>query len=121
MNYALVEGNLGKDPIVRTTNTGKMVASFSVATTEKVGDKEQTEWLNVVAWGRLAEKCDLLQKGSTVFVQGKITTRSWDAKDGTKRYATEIVANKLEPIDKRKTASMTSADQFGQEVDEGGF
>ena len=118
MNYALVEGKLGKDPVVRTTNTGKMVASFSVATTEKVGDKEQTEWLNIVAWGKLAERCDALQKGSTVFVQGRIATRSWEGNDGVKRYITEIVANKLVPMDRLKSHSVDAALQFGADVTE---
>ena len=118
MNYVLAEGKLGKDPITRVTQNGKMVASFSMATSEKIGEKEQTEWLNIVAWGKLAEKCDSLQKGSTVVVQGRISTRSYDAKDGTKRYVTEIVANKLMPIDKLKSTPITSADQFGSSVDE---
>jgi single-strand DNA-binding protein len=97
VNKAILVGLLGKDPTTRTTQSGQTSCSFSVATTEKWKDQqgqkqEKTEWHNVVVWGPQAEACGkYLAKGRMVYVEGKITTRSWD-KDGQKHYMTEIVA-----------------------------
>src|SRR5690606_26707219 len=98
VNKAIILGNLGKDPEVRFTNSGQAVCQFSVATSERWLDsdgnkQERTEWHNVVVWGKQAENCgQYLNKGSQVFVEGRIQTRSYDDKDGNKRYMTEIVA-----------------------------
>ncbi|WP_299143069.1 single-stranded DNA-binding protein [uncultured Dialister sp.] len=99
MNSVQILGNLGRDPIIRATKTGRSVASFSVAvsrnyTTPQGEQRELTDWINVVAWGPLAEAVgNQLKKGSRVFVEGRISSRSYDAQDGTKRYVTEVVAN----------------------------
>lgn len=96
MNKAVLSGNLGKDPELRYTTSGKAVASFSVATKEKFDDKELTDWHNIVVWGKRAENVSQqLKKGDLIFVIGRITNRSWDDKDGNKRYITEIVAESL--------------------------
>jgi single-strand DNA-binding protein len=102
LNKAQVIGNAGKDAEVRYTGTGKAVASFSVATTDSWKDKvsgqmqERTEWHNIVAWDRLAEICgEYVKKGTKVYIEGRIQNRSYDDKDGNKRYISEIVANDL--------------------------
>lgn len=102
INKAILIGNLGKDPELRYTPGGQAVASFSMATSEKWRDKDgvmqdRTEWHNIVVWGRQAEIAkEYLAKGRTVYVEGRIQTRSWEDKDGNKRYTTEIVAQRLQ-------------------------
>ena len=105
VNKVILIGNLGKDPEVMTFENGVKRASVSVATTESYKDKEgnwieQTDWHNVVLWRWLAEKN--LVKGDTVYVEGKLKTRSWDDKDGNKRYTTEVVADKILRLSIRK-------------------
>lgn len=106
LNKVMLIGNLGADPELRHTAGGVPVATFSLATnwtrTNEAGTTEEnTEWHNVVAWRRLAEICQqYLQKGSKVYVEGRIQTRSWDdAKTGQKRYMTEVVANQMIMLD----------------------
>ena len=101
LNKACLLGNVGKDTELRYTNTGKAVASFSLATGESWRDQsgtmqERTTWHNVVAWDRLAEICNqYVKKGKQVYVEGRIQNRSYDDKDGNKRYISEIVATDL--------------------------
>lgn len=98
VNKAIIVGNLGRDPEVRFTPDGRAVAKFSVATTERWNDQqgnrqERTEWHNIVVWGKQAETCgQYLSKGRQVFIEGSIRNRSYDDKNGVKRYITEIVA-----------------------------
>jgi len=98
INRVILVGNLGKDPEVMTFESNNKKASFSLATTESYKDKsgnwvEQTEWHNIVLWGYLAEK--KLAKGDQVYIEGKIRSRSWEDKDGNKRYTTEILGDKV--------------------------
>jgi single-strand DNA-binding protein len=101
VNKVLLVGNLGKDPELRYTASGTAVANFSLATTERYKDREgqtqeKTEWHNITAWRQLAEICGkYLQKGKQVYIEGRIQTRSYDDKDGNKRYITEIVADQM--------------------------
>jgi len=101
VNKVILIGNLGKNPEVTTFENGVKKASFSLATTEKYKDREgrpveNTEWHNVVLWRGLAEIAEkYLSKGNQVFIEGKIKTRSYDDKDGNKRYITEIVADSM--------------------------
>lgn len=101
VNKVILIGNLGKDPEVRYLESGTPVANFPIATSESYKDKsgnrvDQTEWHNIVMWRGLAEVAEkYLKKGSSVYVEGKLKTRSWDDKDGNKRYTTEIVADKM--------------------------
>jgi single-strand DNA-binding protein len=101
VNKAIVLGYLGKHPDVRDTQSGQKVATLSIATSEKWKGKdgntqESTEWHRVVCWGKLAELAEkYLAKGRQVYVEGKLTTRTWDDNNGTKRYTTEIVAREL--------------------------
>lgn len=107
VNKVILVGNLGKDPEVQTFDTYKK-AAFSLATTEHSRDKEgnevqHTEWHNIVMWRGLAEIAEqFLRKGSQVYIEGKIRTRSFDAKDGTKKYITEIQADNLVLLGGRK-------------------
>lgn len=112
MNTVQITGNLAKDPIIRVTKTGKPVASFSVAVNRRItkqnGDTlELTDWVNVTAWGNLAEAVgNELTKGSYVFIDGRYATRSYDAPDGQRRYITEVVANMIaKPIGRNMKAS----------------
>ena len=92
-------GRLGSDPEIRYTTSGKAVASFSIACSEKRGGEETTEWVNVVAWEKLAEICgQYLVKGSLVFIGGRMQTRKWQDKDGGTRYTTEIVARDMQML-----------------------
>lgn len=101
MNKVLLVGNLGKDSEVRFTSTGRAVCTFSLATSEQwktdTGQQERTEWHNIVVWGKSAENCGhYLRKGRQVYVEGAIRSRSYDAKDGTKRHVTEIVTQRVQ-------------------------
>ncbi len=98
VNKAILVGNLGRDPEVRFTPSGRAVAKFPIATSERWTDQqgnrqERTEWHNIVVWGKQAESCgQYLAKGRQVFVEGSIRSRQYDDKDGNKRYITEIIA-----------------------------
>src|SRR5512146_765832 len=102
VNKVILVGHLGKDPEVKYTPSGTAVASFSIATSERYKDKDgnwqdRTEWHNIVLWQRLAEIAgEYLKKGSKVYIEGKLQTRSWEDKQtNQKRYMTEVVANDL--------------------------
>jgi single-strand DNA-binding protein len=102
VNKVILVGNLGKDPEVRFTPSGRAVAKFSLATTDswtdqESGRQERTEWHNIVVWGKQAENCgQYLAKGRQVYIEGAIRSRSYDDKDGNKRYITEIVAQRVQ-------------------------
>ena len=108
VNKVILVGHLGKDPEVRHLENGVAVASFSLATTEtytnKAGEKsEQNEWHNIVLWRGLAEVAEkYLKKGKQIYVEGKIRTRSWDDKEGIKRYTTEVVGDSLTMLGKKE-------------------
>ena len=101
----ILVGNLGKDPEVRHLENGATVANFSLATTETYKDRntgerrDQTEWHNVVLWRGLAEIAEkYLRKGSPVYIEGKIRTRSWEDQNGNTRYTTEIVGDQMQML-----------------------
>ncbi len=103
INKVIIVGNLGADPEVRYTPSGSAVANFSVATSESWKDKntgekkERTEWHRIVVWGKLGELCgEYLSKGRQVYVEGRLQTRSYDDKEGVKRYMTEIIATDVQ-------------------------
>lgn len=107
INKAMLIGRLGKDPEVRYTPDGAMVTSFSLATDEQWKDKngekvQKTEWHRIVTFGKLAEICgNYLVKGKLIYIEGRIQTRSWEDKEGVKRYTTEIVANNMQMLDSK--------------------
>jgi single-strand DNA-binding protein len=103
VNKVILVGNVGRDPETRHLDKGVAVANFSLATTEtytaKTGEKvSTTEWHNIVAWRGLAE----VEKGSQLYIEGRIRTRAWDDKDGNKRYTTEIYADTMQLLGKRE-------------------
>lgn len=114
VNKVILIGNLGKDPELRYTPGGQAVASFSLATGEKWKDKDgvmqdRTEWHNIVVWGRQAEIAkNYLSKGRQIYIEGRIQTRSWEDKDGNKRYTTEIVAQRLNFLGSREQSSASA-------------
>ena len=128
VNKAIILGNLGRDPEVRYTTDGNAVTTFSVATTEKRKDRdgnsqEHTEWHRIVVFGRLAEVCgEYLAKGKSVYLEGSIRTRSWDDREGNKRYTTEIVGRTVQFLSPRGESGRQSrseepppADDFSYE------
>jgi len=116
INKVTLIGNLGKDPEVQTFDTYKK-AAFSLATTEYSRDREgnevqHTEWHNIVMWRGLAEIAEqYLRKGNQVYIEGKIRTRSFDAKDGTKKYITEIQADNLVLLGGKREGSSENNNQ----------
>jgi single-strand DNA-binding protein len=104
LNKVMILGRLGQDPELKYTPSGAAVCNFSVATTETWTDKsgqkqERTEWHRIVVWGKLGELCNqYLSKGRQAFVEGALQTRSWEGKDGSKRYTTEINAKNVQFI-----------------------
>jgi len=114
VNKVILLGNVGKDPEIRTTQGGMTVASFSLATAERAKDQtgnwtDKTEWHNLVAFQRTAEIVrDYVKKGTQVYIEGKIQTRSWDDKEsGQKKYRTEILVNELSLLGGRPGAGQT--------------
>lgn len=107
VNKVIILGNVGADPELRYTPGGAAVTNFNIATNESWTDnnserQERTEWHRIVVWGRLAEICNqYLRKGSKVYIEGRLQTRSWEGQDGQKRYTTEIVAREMQMLDGR--------------------
>jgi single-strand DNA-binding protein len=101
LNKVMLIGNLGRDPEMRYTPSGKPVTSFSLAASRNWvsadGERhDETEWFNVVAWGNLAEICNQhLSKGQKIYVEGRLQTRSWEDENGQKHFRTEVVANEM--------------------------
>jgi single-strand DNA-binding protein len=112
VNKVTLLGNVGKDPEIRSTAGGTMVANLTLATSDRQKDaqgnwQDRTEWHNLVAFTRTAEIVrDYVKKGSKLYIEGKITTRSWDDKEsGQKRYKTEILVNELVLLSSREEGS----------------
>lgn len=108
VNKVILIGNLGADPELRHLESGVAVARISIATNESYRDKAgewqtQTEWHDVIMWRQMAERAQQqLKKGAQIYVEGKLTHRSWDDKDGNKRYTTEVVANTFRIMGRRE-------------------
>ena len=109
VNKVILVGNLGKDPELKYTPSGAAVATFSLATTDRFKDKDgnqKTEWHNIIAWRQLAEICGkYLHKGKQVYIEGRIQYRTYDDRDGNKRYITEIVADQMQMLGGRGSGS----------------
>lgn len=107
LNKVMIIGNLGRDPEMRFTANGQQLATFSVAcnrryTTREGEQRDETEWVRVVCWARLAEIAgQYLQRGSPVYVEGRLQTRSWEDQQGQTRYMTEVVANNMQMLGSR--------------------
>jgi single-strand DNA-binding protein len=116
LNKIMIIGNLGRDPEMRYTPSGRPVTTFSVATSRtwntSEGEKHvETEWFNVVAWSNLAEICkQFLTKGQQVYIEGRLQTRHWDDQDGNKHTSVEIVANEMIILGERREIGDNPAD-----------
>ncbi len=116
LNKVMIIGNLGRDPEMRYTPSGRPVTTFSVATSRtwntSEGEKHvETEWFNVVAWSNLAEICkQYLTKGQQVYIEGRLQTRHWDDQEGNKHTSVEIVANEMIILGERRESGESSSD-----------
>lgn len=123
MNKVILIGNIGKDPEMRRLDNGNTVCIFSMATTKRYVDKngqkiENTQWHNIQFWGKQAELCEkYLSKGDKVAIEGEINTRSWDDKDGNKRYVTEIIGRSIEFLSTKQSSVSQNSDQSNVGVD----
>ena len=131
VNKVILVGNLGRDPEVRSTPSGQPVASFTLATNRRWRDKngqrqEQTEWHNIVVWGKQAEIAgQYLTKGKQIYLEGRLQTRSWDDRQtGEKKYRTEIVCDNFQMLGTRggdfEAPGAGAAPSAGPSYDEGG-
>lgn len=124
LNRAELIGNLTRDPEMKYIPSGQAVTSFSIATNRRWKDKdgnnqEQTEFHDVVAWGKLAEiMTQILHKGNKVYVDGRLQTRQWDAQDGSKRSRTEIVVNDFVVLSPKGEAATTNHDSSAPTIEE---
>ncbi|MQC26562.1 MAG: single-stranded DNA-binding protein [Chloroflexi bacterium] len=129
LNKVMIIGNLGRDPEMRFTPSGRPVTTFSVATSRSwnTSDGErrtETEWFNVVAWASLAEICNqYLKKGQQVYIEGRMQTRRWEDDDGNKRSSTELVAREMIMLGDRRDREEDQADEasgsdYGDEEEE---
>lgn len=119
MNKVVLLGRLTSDPTVRYTQTGKVVAQFILAVDRPFKDAQgnkETDFIPVVLWGKAAELVgNSCQKGHRLIVEGRLQIRSYDAKDGTKRWVTEIIANSVEFVERRSDTAKPSGDSSGFE------
>lgn len=122
LNTIVIVGNLCKDPEVRQTTSGKSVANLRIACTQKIksgdGYKDETCFVGVVVWGKRAENIALqLKKGSPIFVNGRLTSRTWENAQGVKQYTTEIVAENVQFLDRTKEGTSPEAEpDFNEEA-----
>lgn len=123
MNKAILIGRLTKDPEVRATNSGKSVATFSLATTRRFKDasgEKRSDFHNVVVWGSLADIVGkYLFKGHMASVTGEIQNRSYEAKDGSKRYITEVIADEIEFLTPNGAKVKASGEEASTDIPEG--
>lgn len=115
LNKAILIGNLGRDPETKTTQAGMTICSFSIATSYKTkSGEEETEWHNIVAFDKLAEICaKYLQKGSPVYIEGRIKTKNWTDKEGNERSAKQIVASSMLMLGKKEGSGGGSSNGGG--------
>ena len=107
VNKVIIGGNLVRDPEVKYTQSGKVVCQFTLAINEGYGDKQTTQFVPIVVWGKIAELCgNSLTKGQRALVDGRLQIRSYEAKDGSgKRWVTEVIANSVQFLDKKNGES----------------
>jgi single-strand DNA-binding protein len=120
INKVILVGNLGKDPELRYTPNGTAVATFPLATSSRWKDsagesQQRTEWHRIVTWGRQAEVCnEYLKKGSQVYLEGRIQYRSFDDKEGNKRFVTEIIARLVQMLGRREPETSLPPEQMAE-------
>lgn len=121
LNKAMIIGNLGADPEMRFTPNGTPVTSLRVAVSRRYRtssgeQKQETEWFNVVTWNRLAENCNqMLTKGQQVYVEGRVRTRSWEGQGGEPRFHSEVVANRVLFLTRRRPSAMSREEVEGND------
>lgn len=120
MNKIILLGRLVRDPEIRTTQSGKMVTTFTLAVDRFGGGKESADFISIVTWEKLAENCgNSLSKGQRAMVEGRLQIRSYDGKDGQKRWVTEVIAQSVEFLDRRSSSQPAASNpndaaaQFG--------
>ncbi len=119
VNKVILVGNLGRDPELRYIPSGQAVANFTLATNDRWRDKEgnnqeRTEWHRIVVWGKSAENCaQYLQKGRSVYIEGRLQTREWEDKDGNKRQTTETIAQTVQFLGGRGGAGAAGSAESG--------
>ena len=124
LNKVTLIGNIGRDPEIRHFEVASMVAKFSLATNENYRDRNgewqtRTEWHDIVCWGPLAERVEKsLKKGNLAFVEGKLTTRKWQDRDGNDRYTTEVVSNLVKSLERRESGSTSIQDSGFPSIDD---
>ena len=115
INKVILIGNLGRDPELRYTQSGQAVANFSLATTDRFSNREgdrqeRTEWHRITVWGKTAENCaQYLNKGRSVYVEGRLQTREWEDKEGQKRRTTEVIAQTVQFLGTRGAGASAPA------------
>ena len=124
MNKIIVIGNVGRDPEMRYTPNGSGVTSFSVASNRKYKtaageEREETEWFNVSAWGKLGELCNqYLTKGKMVYVEGQLSSQRWEGQDGEKRFSNNINLREIQFLDRSQNTADGSGTQDSESIDE---
>jgi single-strand DNA-binding protein len=130
LNKVMIIGNLGKEPELRYTPSGRPVTTFSVAVSRSWKSsngehRSETEWFKIVAWGKLAEICkEYLHKGQQVYIEGRLQTRQWEDKEGQQRTTVELIANEMTMLGERRDKSFTddnSAEYTPPDIDEDEF
>lgn len=123
LNKVMIIGNLGRDPEMRYTPSGRPVTTFTLATSRSWNSADgerhsETEWFNVVAWGNLAEICKQhLNKGQQVYIEGRLKTRRWEDKEGAKHTMTEIVASEMLMLGERREVNQSEAAVAAAEIE----
>ena len=122
INKVIIVGNVGGEPELKYTANGAAVCTFSVATSRRYQRndewQEETEWVSVVTWNQLAERTSAaVGKGTRVYVEGRLATRSWQTDDGSKRYKTEVIAAVVSPQARRKDSSNEGGEYGGNNAD----
>ena len=122
LNKIMLIGNLGRDPELSYTPSGKAIAKFSLAVSRRRRDesgeqREETQWFNVVAWERLAETCNnYLKKGSKVYIEGRMTSRKYTDKDGVERTAWEVTATDMQFLEQKVSGGSGGGSGYGDEM-----
>ena len=131
LNKVMIIGNLGREPELRYTPSGRPVTTFPVAVSRtwkgnNGENRSDTEWFKIVAWGKLAEICkEYLNKGQQVYIEGRLQTRQWDDKEGQKRTTVELIATEMTMLgdrrEKNQTEDNNAPNDFSPDIDEDEF
>ena len=122
VNKVILIGRLGSDPELRYTPNGDAVANFRIATNrvwkdQEGNQQERTEWHRIVAWRKMAERCgEYLRKGSRVYIEGRLETRSWEGKNGNKRFVTEVITDRMQMLDAKGAVKVSEQAPPAEEV-----